>query len=193
MLPTLAKLCRAATLHRFSETKTSCIESAAVLARAAELLGRPLIRMVCQVAAYSPGMTERIKQGLPLESELGKPGMWSVGIGLPRFDGDYVGRLDTANNRFVGHVVCLSGTILIDPSIDQLNRPAHDLILESPIVMELDADMLAEQVGVGETPSGILLKYVLHPDVVVPEVKMGKVVERLAQGVVRDFSTKHKI
>lgn len=183
----LAQRCRAVALTSFPAHKTSCIETSEIFVRAAELLGLPATRMVCQVVAYSPKLAEQLRTDSVDKSSIGQPGIWSVGVGIPQYADDYVGRVDDANNRFVGHVVCLAGDHLVDPSVDQLSRPQWDMPIPSPVLFELDERMKTAQVAVTQTSHGVLLKYIFYPDVVAPRAKWGKIIERLARGVVRDL------
>lgn len=182
----LAQRCRALARASFP-AKTSCIETTEMFVRAAALLGVSATQVVCQVVAYSPKLAQQIKTDSVDESSIGQSGIWSVGVGIPQFVDDFVGRLDDANNRFVGHVVCLAETHLIDPSVDQMSRPAWEMPISAPVLFKLDERMKSAGVAVTETSHGVLLKYVLHPDVTVPSAKSSKIVERLARSLAREF------
>lgn len=183
----LAKRCRALALTSFPAHKTSCIETTEIFVRAAELLGTPATRLVCQVVAYSPKLAQQIKTDTVDESSIGQPGIWSVGVGIPQHPNDFVGRIDDANNRFVGHVVCMAEDHLVDPSVDQMSRPEWSMPIPEPVLFKLDARMKQAQVAITETSRGVLLKYVLYPEVAVPPAKSSKIVERLARGLAREF------
>lgn len=155
--------------------------------RAAELLGVHATRVVCQAVAYSPKLAAQVKTGTADKGSIGQPGIWSVGVGIPQHPDDHVGRLDVDNNRFVGHVVCMAGGHLVDPSVDQMSRPEWNMPLPEPVLIALDDAMLSANVAWTETSRGVLLRYILHPDVPVPRAKWGKIIERLARGVVREF------
>jgi len=183
----LAKRCRALALTSFPAHKTSCIETTEIFIRAAELLGTSAVRQVCQVVAYSPKLAEQIKTDTVDESSIGQPGIWSVGVGIPQNPADFVGRVDEKNNRFVGHVVCMAEDHLVDPSVDQMSRPEWSMPLPEPVLFKLDERMKKARVAVTETSQGVLLKYILYPDVQVPRAKSSKIVERLARGLAREF------
>lgn len=185
----LAERCRAAALQRWF-VRSSCIETSFMLERAAMHLGLKASRVVCQVAAYSPKLAERIKAGTADRATIEQDGMWSVALGIPQHPDDYVGREDLANNRFVGHVVCQTENYLIDPTADQMSRPEHDMPLPGPVLVELCGEMKAKQMAWTETADGVLLKYVLYPDVGVPATKRSKIIERLALGVAREFGAR---
>ena len=185
----LARRCRAAARQSFP-AKTSCIETTEIFARAAELLGVRATRRVCQVEAFSPKLAEQIKTDTVDKQSIGQPGIWAVGVGIPQYPGDFVGMVDDVNNRFVGHVVCLADDHLVDPSVDQMSRPERDMPLADPVLFRLDDKMVAAQVGWTETQHGVLLKYVLHPDVPAPRAKRWKIIERLARAVVRELTPK---
>jgi len=184
----LAQKCRAVARQRF--TKTSCIETSLVFERAAAHLGLSARRIVCQVAAYSPKLAAQMKAGTVDRSKMDEPGIWSVGIGIPESPDDYLGRLDTLNNRFVGHVVCIIEDHLVDPTADQMSRPDRDMPMPEPVLCRMDDAMRANQVAWTETPHGVLLKYLLYPDVTVPPTKWGKVIERMALQVVRELGVR---
>ena len=158
--------------------------------RAAELLGAPATQIVCQVVAYSPKLAQQIKTDTVDKSSIGQPGIWSVGVGIPQSPDDFVGRVDDANNRFVGHVVCIAGDHLVDASVDQMSRPEWNMPIPEPVLFRMDDRMKSAQVAITETAHGVLLKYVFHPDVVVPRAKSSKIVERLARGLAREFGYK---
>lgn len=183
----LAQRCRAVALKSFPAHKTSCIETSEIFVRAAELLGLTATRVVCQVVAYSPKLAEQLRTDTVDKRSIGQPGIWSVGVGIPQHPEDYVGRMDEANNRFVGHVVCLAGDHLVDASADQMSRPKWDMPIPTPVLFELDERMRSAQVALTQTSHGVLLKYIFYPDVAVPRAKWGKIIERLARGVVREF------
>jgi hypothetical protein len=183
----LAKRCRALTLAAFPAHKTSCIETTAVFARVAELLGAPATRLVCQVQAFSPKLAEQIRTNSVDEGSIGQPGIWSLAVGLPDYSHDTVGLIDEAANRFVGHVVCVAEDHLIDPTVDQLSRPEWDMPLTEPALFKLDERAKSTQVAVTRTAHGVVLKYVFFPDVPAPPAKSSKIVERLARGVAREF------
>lgn len=185
----LAERCRAAALQRWS-VRSSCIETSFMFERAATHLGVKASRVVCQVAAYSPKLADLIKAGTADRTSIEKDGMWSVGLGIPQYPEDFVGREDLANNRFVGHVVCQAENYLIDPTADQMSRPDRDMPLPGPILVELCGEMKSKQVAWTETAAGVLLKYILYPDIVVPAPKRSKIIERLALGVAREFGAR---
>jgi len=121
---------------------------------------------------------------------MGEPGIWSVGVGINQHPGDYLGRMDTENNRFVGHVVCVVEDYLVDPSVDQLSRPEWEMALPNPVMVRMSSAMKEAEVAWLETTSGVLLKYLIHPEVTVPRAKRAKIIERLAQGVVREMTSR---
>jgi hypothetical protein len=182
----LARRCRAVALQRF--TKTSCIETSELLHDVLTRLGAKPTRMVCQVAAYSPELARRMKVGKVDPGIIGQPGLWSVGVGLPEGPDDYVGRFDTANNRFVGHVACLVENHLVDASVDQMSRPERDMPIKAPVLCRLTDEMVTNGVAIAETSHGVLIKYVMHPDVAAPSAKRGRIIERMAQGLLQEFS-----
>lgn len=183
-----ARRCREIALQRY--VKSSCIETSQIFASAAAHLGLPVTRMVCQVAAYSPKLAQLIKAGTANRDSMNQPGMWSVGLGLPQSPEDFVGRMDTANNRFVGHVVCMVEDHLVDPTVDQMSRPEHDMSLQAPFMIRLDDEMRTKQVAWAETADGVLIKYVLHPKVAPPAPVRERIIERLALSVAREFGAR---
>jgi hypothetical protein len=185
----LAERCRAIALQRWP-VKSSCIETSFMFERAAMHLGLKSSRVVCQVAAYSPKLADLIKAGTADRKSIEQDGMWSVGLGIPQCPEDFVGREDLANNRFVGHVVCQAESYLIDPTADQMSRPERDMPLPGPVLVELCGEMKAKQVAWTETAAGVLIKYILYPDVDVPAPKSSKIIERLARGVAREFGAR---
>lgn len=181
----LAARCRAVALQRY--IVTSCLETTQLFERAAFHLGVDVVRTVCQASAYTPKLAEQIRAGNVDKSSLGQPGIWAVGVGIPQYPEDFVGRLDLAKNRFVGHVVCLIEDHLIDPSADQMSRPKWEMPITAPVVCHLSARSKEEGVAWAQTPQGVLLKYVLYPDVTVPLAKQSKILERLAAGIAREM------
>lgn len=182
----LAEKCRALSLQRFP-SRSSCIETTQIFERAAAHLGLAATRVVCQAYAHSPKLAAQMKTDTVDKSAIGQPGIWAVGVGVLQYPDDYVGRLDAANNRFVGHVVCLVDDYLIDPTVDQMSRPAWDMPLPYAVLCPMDEPMKANNVAWMETDHGVLLKYVIHPDVKAPPAKSGKIIERLAIGLAREF------
>jgi hypothetical protein len=184
----LAHRCRIIALQRY--VKSSCIETSQLFERAAHHLGLSTSRVVCQVAAYSPKLAARIKDGTASVETANQPGMWSVGLGIPQYPDDFIGRVDAANNRFVGHVVCLVDDYLVDPTADQMSRPEHDMPIPGPVLVKLSGPMKTKQVAWTETIDGVLLKYILYPDLSAPPPKREKILDRLAQGIAREFGAR---
>lgn len=85
--------------------------------------------------------------------------------------------MDIEKNRFVGHVVCIAGDVLIDPSADQMSRPEKGLELPLPLV----ADVGEGAVVVAEVSTGAVIRYVLHPEVGIPRPKADRLLERMAR------------
>lgn len=92
--------------------------------------------------------------------------------------------MENDKNRFVGHVICLADDLLIDPSADQMSRPEKGLHLPGPVVTEADDRAAAV---VAETASGVIVRYILHPDVAVPRPKTDRLLERMAKGLAREL------
>lgn len=182
----VAKRCRDVALQRF--IKSSCIETSELLHAVLTGLDAEPTRMVCQVVAYSPELARRMQEGKVDPTTIGQPGLWSVGVGLPEGPADYVGRFDVANNRFIGHVVCIVENHLVDPSVDQMSRPERDMPIKAPVICRLTDEMLAKGVALVKTPHGVLIKYVMHPDVAVPSAKRGKIIDRMAQSVLQEIA-----
>lgn len=181
----LAARCRAVALQRY--IVTSCLETTQLFQRAAFHLGVEVARVVCQASAYTPKLAEQLRAGNVDKSTLGQPGVWAVGVGIPQYPEDFVGRLDLAKNRFVGHVVCMVDGHLIDPSADQMSRPKREMPITEPVVCRMSARSKEEGVAWAETPHGVLLKYVLYPDLEVPLARQSKIIERLAVGIAREL------
>lgn len=173
---------RTAALHRDVLPRNDAAVSACGIH-----LGVDVVRVVCQASAYTPKLAEQIRAGNVDKKSLGQPGVWAVGVGIPQYPEDFVGRLDVAQNRFVGHVVCMVGDHLIDPSVDQMSRPKWEMPITEPVVCLMSARSKEAGVAWAETPLGVLLKYVLYPDLEVPMARQSKILERLAVGIARDM------
>ena len=178
----LATECRALIKERYRVT--SCVESAFLFERTAHHLGLTATRVVCQATAMTPLFAQAVAEGLDVKPLLSEPGYWAVSVGELQFPGDFVGRMEVAKNRFVGHVVCLAAGHLIDPSVDQMSRPGRGLTLDEPLVCEYGEGLIV----VGCHPKGALVRYVLHPDVPAPKPKTDKILERLAKGLAQKWS-----
>lgn len=180
------KIVRANYLHI-----TSCIESAYLFERTAFHMKLPARRVVAQVVAYSPLLAQAIASEdtfytQAAESLVGQPGYWSVGVGMLQKPDDFVGRMESDLNRFVGHVVCvLEGDgvfALVDPSADQMSRPDRDLVIDKPIVVWPCEN---RDTVVTALRSGVVVRYDLHHDVAVPEPVTNRKLERYARGLAR--------
>lgn len=179
----VAKACRAAVKDRYVDR--SCIETAFLFERTAHHLGLPASRVVCQVLAISKLMAAELYRGVPPEEIPDEYGYWSVHVGQLQFPEDYVGRMEDEKNRFVGHVVCLVDGRLIDPSADQMNRPAKGLILDEPVIARLDDE--EPNMAYTLTPHGVSVRYTLHPDVPVPKPKSDRILERIARRLAKEL------
>lgn len=171
----LATQCRAWVQSRYAVT--SCIESAFLFERTAHHLGMEVTRVVCQATAMTPLLAQAVAEGRDAKPLMSEPGYWAVGVGLPQFPDDFVGRMELEKNRFVGHVVCLTDTHLIDPSVDQLNRPDKQLFLEHPLIAPYEGGAIV----VGFGGQGTVVRYVLHATVPVPAPRTDKKLERTAK------------
>jgi hypothetical protein len=182
----LAQRCRAVALQRY--IATSCLETTQLFQRAAFHLGLQTERMVCQASAYAPKLAAQIHAGTFDKSTMGQPGVWGVAVGVPRYPGDFVGRIDVESNRFVGHVVCCVEDHLVDPSIDQMSRPNWEMPITETLICPISATSREAGVIWTETKKGVLVKYVLYPDIEVPPARQGKILERLAVGIAKELS-----
>lgn len=181
----LAKRCRTVALQRY--IATSCLETTQLFQRAAFHLGVDAARIVCQASAYAPKLAEQIRTDTVDKTSLGQPGIWAVGVGIPQSAADFVGRIDVAKNRFVGHVVCLVNGHLVDPSADQMSRPQWEMPITEPLVCTISDETREAGVLWTENAQGVLLKYILYPDIAVPAARQGKILERLAIGIAREM------
>jgi hypothetical protein len=177
----LATQCRAWVKSRYKAT--SCIESAFLFERTAHHLGLSVKRVVCQATAMTPLLAQAVAEGRDAGALMSEPGYWAVGVGLPQFSGDFVGRKELDKNRFVGHVVCMTEDHLIDPSVDQLSRPERGMILDRPLI----ACYKGENIVVGFGQQGTVVRYVLHPSVPVPTPRTDKKLERSARTLAQEW------
>jgi hypothetical protein len=137
-------------------TPDSCIDTARViqlLLRDSGLPARPVpvqVR-VCNPAAWA--LAQRSEWDALMR---GDDGAWLVNVGDPT--------TPIKPGRWAGHVAVLSGTRLIDASIDQANRPEHGIVLE-PVAFDVPPHFLSPG-GIAHwtTPNGIHLQYIHHPD-----------------------------
>lgn len=176
----LAQRCRKLIRERYALV-TSCIETSFLVEQTALSLGLPIKRMVCQVQAFSPKVAEAMERGEPIEPLLGQPGCWAVAVGMLQHPGDFVGRLDDANNRYVGHVVCIAGDHLIDASADQLSRPQWDLNIPNPVIGPIPGEGGPQKALWFSNAEGVLLGYWFHPEVPLPKPVTDKKLKRLAR------------
>jgi hypothetical protein len=181
-LQKLAQDCRKRIRERYPR-ETSCIESAFLFERAAGLLGQSVQRVVCQATAMTPLLAQAVADGKNSGELLDLPGYWAVAVGMLQSPEDYVGRAQPEINRYVGHVVCLTDTHLIDVSVDQMNRPAKQLVLDEPLVVPYEG----QRIVVGFNRHNSIVKYTLHPDVPVPMPRTDKILERMAKAVAQDW------
>lgn len=181
----LAKECRTLVQQR-SFLVNACIESAFLFERAAHHLGLEVRRVVCQATAMSPLLAQAVADGRGATVNMDEPGYWAVAVGALQSKEDFVGRSEPDKNRFVGHVVCLTEDALIDPSVDQMNRPAKGLILDEPLVCPFDGELTVVSIN----HHGSVVKYRLHPDVAIPVPKTNKILERLAKGLAEDWASR---
>jgi len=182
----LAKECRTLVQQR-SFLVNACIESAFLFERAAHHLGLDVRRVVCQATAMSPLLAQAVADGRGATVNMDEPGYWAVAVGALQSKEDFVGRSEPDKNRFVGHVVCLTEDVLIDPSVDQMNRPAKGLILDEPLVCPFDGELTV----VGINHHGSVVKYRLHPNVAIPVPKTNKILERRAKGLADEWLRRH--
>ncbi|MBC8738546.1 hypothetical protein F6X40_17440 [Paraburkholderia sp. UCT31] len=177
----LATQCRAWVKSRYKAT--SCIESAFLFERTAHHLGLGVKRAVCQATAMTPLLAQAVAEGRDAEALMSEPGYWAVGVGLPESSDDFVGRKELDKNRFVGHVVCLTERHLIDPSVDQMSRPAKGLFLDSPLIASYEGKAIV--VGFGQR--GAIVRYVLHLNVAPPAPRTDKKLERAARSLAQEW------
>lgn len=185
----LAQRCRALIRERY-QLQTSCIETSFLLEQAALLLGLPIRRVVCQVQAFSPKLAEAMEANQPIERLLGQPGCWAVGVGMLQFPGDFVGRLDAANNRYVGHVVCVADDHLIDASADQMSRPQWEMPIADPVIGPLQPGQNPNQYWF-ENAAGTVLSYWFHMEVPPPKPVTDKILKRAARQLAQEFGRKN--
>lgn len=178
----LALECRKRIRERYSR-ETSCIESAFLFERAAGLLGHTVRRVVCQATAMTPLLAQAVADGRAAKELVDMPGYGAIAVGMLQLPGDFVGRKDLEKNRYVGHVVCLTDTHLVDVSVDQMNRPAKQLVLDEPLVVPYEGQLIV----VGFNRHNTIVKYVLHPDVPAPEPRTNKILERMAKTVAQNW------
>lgn len=178
----LAQECRKRIRERYPRD-TSCIESAFLFERAAGLLGQVVRRVVCQATAMTPLLAQAVAEGRDSKELMDLPGYWAVAVGMLQSPEDFVGRKDLEKNRYVGHVVCLTDTYLIDVSVDQMNRPARQLVLDEPLVAPYEGQLVV----MGFNRHNTIVKYVLHPDVPAPNPRTDKILERMAKAVAQNW------
>jgi hypothetical protein len=160
--PLLQRLCgvvreelRIGTLYR----PDCCIAATAVLIDVLDyfrLTARPL-RVIATV--YNPAMSERIlREGMPTLAEAERDwfpnGCYSLaaGIGAPE------------SGKWPGHLVAiLADKVLIDLTLDQANRPQHDIVLPMPLVAPLPPDFLAEDGQMAGQVNGCRVVYEARP------------------------------
>lgn len=164
---------------------TSCIETAFLFDCVAQQLNLPLKRAVCQVTAFSPKLAQAIANKMDTQSLITEPGYWAVDVGHLQEPGDYVGRAMPERNRYVGHVVCLLGDdLLLDVSADQMDRAAKGLVVDGPVLAQLDS----QPVVWAENAHGTVFRYQLHPNVPAPNPRSSdRILTRLARRLAQEW------
>lgn len=165
----------------------SCIETAWLLERRLSAKGVAARRIVTQAIYFSPAMVAYLNRGGDRSAIASLPDdHWSVALGHPEREGDFVGRMDAPNNRFVGHVIVFvetfSEAILIDPSADQAARPDRHIDIGSPIVAPIPLSAVAGgDVHLRCGDAGPAAHFRLYPDTPVPDPSSEAAIELLSQ------------
>ena len=160
--PFLPRLCevvrgelRIGTLYR----PDCCIAATAILNEVLDyfrLTARPLSVIA---TVFNPVMSERLAQeGMPTLEEAERDwfpkGCYSLAVGSG----------DPEPGKWPGHLVTvLGGQVLIDLTLDQADRPQHDILLPMPILAPCDPDFLAGQARVAGIVAGCRVVYEARP------------------------------
>lgn len=170
----------------------SCIETSYLFEQVVRHLELPCQRVVAQAVAFTPAVAAAIEQGMPIEdigARIGEEGWWSVGVGMAERPGDFVGRMQPEENRYVGHVLCWLPNEphpgLVDPSADQMSRPHRGLAITEPVVTW---PCLERDVVFARARNGVVVRYVLHWDVAPPLPKTQRYLDRRAAGLARHIA-----
>jgi hypothetical protein len=160
--PFLPRLCevvreelRIGTLYR----PDCCIAATAILIDVLDyfrLTARPLSVIV---TVFNPAMSERIeREGMPTLEEAERDwfphGCYSLAVGVG----------DPQPGKWPGHLVAsLAGKVLIDLTLDQADRPQHDIVLPMPIIAPFPPEFLTEDGQMAGKVNGCRIVYEARP------------------------------
>ncbi len=161
--PFLAHVCevvrdelRIGTLYR----PDCCIAATAILIDVLDyfrLTARPL-SVVATV--YNPAMSERIlRDGMPTLEEAERDwfpnGCYALAVGAG----------DPQPGKWAGHLVAnLADRVLLDLTLDQANRPQHQIVLPPFLLAPLDWEFLQGEAYLAGTGNGCRIVYETRPD-----------------------------
>jgi hypothetical protein len=138
----LAKTARPTILSEFRED--SCIASTRIVTKVLRRFGFDSEPMVVQLAVFNQQYAEAVAQGSnpPLDGSkdeliawMDEHKAWAVGVGVPGRDDDWRWRKNGSKSPWLGgqasHLVAVMRTprVLVDVSLSQANRPAHNIKL----------------------------------------------------------------
>ncbi len=146
---------RIGTLYR----PDCCIAATAILIDVLDyfrLTARPLSVIA---TVFNPAMTERIeREGMPTLEEAERDwfpnGCYSLAVGFG----------DPEPGKWPGHlVVNLADQVLIDLTLDQADRPQHDIVLPMPIIAPFPPEFLTEDGHLAGIVNGCRVVYEARP------------------------------
>lgn len=146
----MARAVRQAVLAEFRVD--SCIASTRVTIEVCRYWGLMARPQPTRVQAFTPTAWKLRDELVSLPVEQWPPGAYSVGVA----GGDH------APGRWNGHLVAVQGRWIIDPSIDQLARPQHGLLVQASawLMPEAWAGKLApDETGQVALPDGTVIIY----------------------------------
>jgi hypothetical protein len=136
-----------------------CIAATAILIEVLDyfrLNARPLSVIA---TVFNPAMSERIeREGMPTlekaERDWFPCGCYSLAVGVG----------DPEPGKWPGHLVAnLADQVLIDLTLDQADRPQHDIVLPMPIMAPLPAEFLTEGGQMAGKVNGCRVVYEARP------------------------------
>jgi hypothetical protein len=147
---------RIGTLYR----KDCCIPATAILCDVLDYFKLPAKPLSVIACIYNPLMTERLeREGMPTREEAERDwfpqGCYSIGVGLG----------EREPGKWPGHLVALlAGKVLVDLTLDQAERPEHNVILPVPIIAAVGADFLEPGNVARGLVNGCRVDYVARPE-----------------------------